>query len=187
MAFDWTVKITDSVMIIAVLSGPLIAVQLTRYLDDRKEVRGRKLWVYKTLMATRAYTLSPQHVEALNRIDLEFSESNKHEKKVLGYWRQYLDLLGDRNIPEEQWGVKRVELLVELLYQMGLALGYDHDKTQLKNGTYSPVAHGRIEEQQEAIRQGVMEVLQGKRVIPMIVTNLHLDSPPLPPDGAHES
>jgi len=187
MEFDWTVKVTDIVMIIAVLVGPVIAVQLTRYLDERNEVRGRKLWVYKTLMATRAYNLSPQHVEALNRIDLEFSESAKHEKKVLGYWRQYLDLLGNRNMTPEQWGVKRVELLVDLLYQMGLSLGYEHDKTQLKNGTYSPVAHGRIEEQQEAIRQGVMEVLQGKRVVPMWVTNLHPDAPQLPPDGPHGS
>lgn len=187
MAFDWTVKITDIIMILAVIAGPIIAVRLTRYLDDLKEIRARKLWVYKTLMATRAYTLSTQHVEALNRIDLEFSESNRHEKKVLGYWRQYLDLLGSKNISDEQWNIKRVDLLVDLLYQMGLSLGYEHDKTQLKNGTYAPVAHGRIEEQQEEIRQGVMEVLQGKRVLPMWVSNLNPDAPQLPTDNTQQS
>ncbi len=187
MSFDWTIKVTDIVMIFAVALGPIIAVQLTRYLDDRKEIRGRKLWVFKTLMATRAYTLSPQHVEALNRIDLEFSPKNKHEKKVLGYWRQYLDLLGDKLLPPDQWGVRRMDLLVELLYQMGISLGYDYDKTEIKNGTYSPVAHGRIEEQQEAIRQGVVDLLQGKRVMPMWVVNRDQDKPQLPPAPIQES
>jgi hypothetical protein len=118
-------------------------------------------------MATRAYTLSPAHVEALNRIDLEFSE----KKKVIEVWRQYLDLLGDKSLSPEQWGVKRVDLLVELLYAMGQCLDYDFDKTQIKNGTYSPIAHGRIEDEQQAIRTQTLELLEGKRFLPMYVTN----------------
>lgn len=124
-------------------------------------------------MATRAYTLAPSHVEALNRIDLEFEPKKKHEKKVLHAWKEYLDLLGNQSLPAEQWDVKRVDLLVELLYHMALALSYDFDKTQIRNGTYSPVAHGKIENQKEAIRQGVIDILEGKRVLPMHVTNLN--------------
>lgn len=164
--------ISDALIILATLAGPVIAVQVTRYLDDLKEKQGRKLQVFKTLMATRAYTLAPAHVEALNRIDLEFSADKPTEKKVIEVWRQYLDILGDKSLSPEQWGVKRVELLVELLYVMGQCLKYDFDKTQIKNGTYSPVAHGRIEEEQDAIRQHTLEILQGKRVLPMFVTNL---------------
>lgn len=63
---------TEIIMVLAVFLGPVVAVRLTRFLDDRKEVRERKLWIFKTLMATRAYTLAQTHVEALNRIDLEF-------------------------------------------------------------------------------------------------------------------
>lgn len=164
--------IADGIMIAAVLLGPIVAVRLTRYLDDRKEIRERKLWVFKTLMATRAYTVAPAHVEALNRIDLEFKPNKKHEKKVLEAWREYLDLLGTKNLSPEQWNVKRVDLLVELLYHMALSLDYEFDKTQIRNGTYSPLAHGRIEEQHEAIRQGIVDLMEGKRVLPMYVTNL---------------
>lgn len=88
-----------------------------------------------------------------------------------------MDLSGNRSLPADQWDVKRVDLLVELLYHMALALKYDFDKTQIRNGTYAPVAHGKIENQQEAIRQGVIDILEGKRVIPMHVTNLN---PPAP-------
>lgn len=164
--------IADGLMILAVLLGPIVAVRLTRYLDDRKEIRERKLWVFKTLMATRAYSLSPLHVEALNRIDLEFEATKKNEKQVLDTWKQYLDLLANRDISPEQWNLRRVDLLVELLYHMGKCVGYDFDETQIKNGTYSPVAHGRIEEQQEAIRQGIVDLMEGRRVLPMFVTNL---------------
>ena len=169
--------IADALIILATLGGPVIAVQITRYLDDQKEERGRKLQVFKTLMATRAYTLSPAHVEALNQIDLEFSSDKKSEKKVIEVWRQYLDLLGEKSLSPEQWNVKRIDLLVELLYAMGQSLSYDFDKTQIKNATYSPVAHGRIEEEQQTIRTQTLELLQGKRALPMHVTNLPSQQP----------
>jgi hypothetical protein len=159
-------------MISAVLIGPIVAVRVTRFLDDRKEVRERKLWVFKTLMGTRAYTVSANHVEALNRIDLEFTPKKKHEKKVLEAWKEYLDLLGNKTISPDQWNVKRVDLLVELLYHMGQSLDYDFDKTQIRNGTYSPIAHGKLEEQQEAIRQGLISILEGESSLPMHIVGI---------------
>lgn len=164
--------LTDILMITATALSPLIAVQVTRYLDDQNEEHGRKLQIFKTLMATRAYTLAPSHVEALNRIDLEFSTKRRQEKAVLDVWQQYLDHLGNKSMQIEAWAEKRVDLLVDLLYAMGQALGYDFNKTQIKNGTYAPVAHGRIEEEQEKVRQFTIELLEGKRILPMYVTNL---------------
>lgn len=85
-------QIQDWLMILAVLAGPIVAVQLTRFVDNKKEQRERKLAIFKTLMATRAYSVSPQHVEALNRIDLEFLNKNKKERNVVYSWKRYLDL-----------------------------------------------------------------------------------------------
>ena len=50
-------------------------------------------------------------VETLNRIDLEFSTTNRKEKEVIEAWKAYLDLLGDKNIPQDQWGTRRVDCL----------------------------------------------------------------------------
>ena len=163
--------IADWLMILAVLSGPVVAVRLTRHLDNQKEIRERKVDVFKTLMATRAYTISWPHVEALNRIDLEFDLSNKKEKAVIEAWKEYLDLLNNTNIPIEQWGVKRVDLLVELLHKMAQVLDYDFDKTHIKNSSYSPRVHGETEEENAALRRGLIEVLGGNRSIPMHITN----------------
>lgn len=167
-------SLTDILIVLATAFSPLIAVQVTRYLDDRNEQRGRKLHVFKTLMATRAYTLSIAHVEALNRIDLEFSLKRTKEKEVLNIWQQYLDHLGSKSLEGPAWADKRVDLLVGLLYAMSKALGYDFNKTQLKNGTYAPTAHGLIESEQERLRQLTLELLEGKRIMPIHVTNISI-------------
>lgn len=164
--------ISDWLMIAAVLLGPIIAVQLTRYLDDKKEERERKLQVFKTLMATRAYVVSWDHVGALNRIDLEFDKNIPNEKAVIEAWKAYLDLLGDRVMSPELWNTKRVDLLVELLHKMAQVLNYDFDKTHIKNSSYAPAVHGNIEDEQRDIRKGVIELLQGKRSLPMAVVSL---------------
>ena len=36
-------KVSDWIMIAAVFLGPIVAVQLTRYLDNKNEVKNRKL------------------------------------------------------------------------------------------------------------------------------------------------
>lgn len=172
--------LTDTLIILATALSPVIAVQVTRFLDDRNEERGRKLRIFKTLMATRAYNISPAHVEALNSIDLEFSVKKPLEKSVLDVWQQYLDHLGNLQMDPSAWNVRRVDLLVELLYSMGKCVGYDFNKTQIKNGTYSPTAHGRIEDEQSRIRSMTIELLEGKRGLPMQVIN-----PPIRNDSSH--
>lgn len=166
------VSISDWLIILATLLSPFIAVQATRYLDERNEIRGRKLSIFKTLMATRAYVISWGHVEALNRIDLEFMKSHKKEKAVVEAWKEYHDLLCNDKLSPEQWDSKRIDLLVELLHKMAIVLDYDFDKTHIKNSSYAPRYHSDTEAQLAAIRKGIIEVLAGNRVLPMVVTNL---------------
>ncbi|MDH4554792.1 hypothetical protein E8F11_06310 [Pseudomonas sp. BN417] len=167
------ITISDWLMMFVVLAGPIIAVQLTRYLDSRNEIQGRKLQIFKTLMATRAYTISWHHVEALNSIDLEFNQKNKKEKQVIEAWKQYLDHLGLDKMDPDQWAIRRVDLFVELLHKMAIVLKYDFDKTHIKNSSYAPRAHGDIENEQGNMRKMAIELLEGKRVLPLYVTNLN--------------
>lgn len=163
-------SLTEILTLCATALSPLIAIQVSQYLTSQNEHRERKLTIFKNLMATRAYTLSPMHVEALNRIDLEFSQNSAKEKAVLDIWQQYLDHLGQQQIEPAIWASKRTDLLVDLLYAMAIALGYSFNKTQLKNGTYAPVGHSRIEEERDRLRVLILELLEGKRDLPMRVT-----------------
>ena len=61
--------LTDILTILAVFLAPVVAVQVQKWLEVFREQRARKLWIFKTLMATRAATVSQEHVQALNMID----------------------------------------------------------------------------------------------------------------------
>jgi len=102
--------------ILAILISPLIAVQVTELLNKIKLNRQRKLDIFKDLMATRAAGLSPTHVGALNRIDIEFYGVSE----VSEAWKEYHDHLGlSVNIETEDtdgwrsWTDKKEDLLPE--------------------------------------------------------------------------
>lgn len=64
--------IGDFMMIVAVMVAPFLAIFAQRKIDEHRERRGQKLWVFRTLMATRGNKISLEHVQALNSIDLFF-------------------------------------------------------------------------------------------------------------------
>lgn len=160
--------------LVAILVGPLLAVQATRWSDAAREQHHRRISIFQTLMTTRANSLARSHVEALNAIDLEFR--GKRFRGVREAWRSYLDHLGDTGVHHEGWADRRVELLVELLHALSIALRYDFDKVQLKRGIYHPRAYGDAQLDEEEIRQGMKRFLQGELVLPLRVLNF--DSPP---------
>ncbi len=163
--------LNEILTLIAIILGPIIAVQLQKYLDRNREIQNRKLNIFKMLMASRGATLSASHVEALNRIDLEFSGDKKY-KKVIDAWKEYFDNLCikvDTNENLTIWSVRNEELLANLLYEMGQSLGYNFDKVLIKRNIYSPVGHGRIERENELIRKGLLDVLNQEAAIPMMI------------------
>lgn len=185
-------EIKDWITISAVILGPILAVQAQKLIESIKGRKERKLRLFHTLMETRATRLSGQHVSALNMIDLEFYGrslfgkrwQSEADKKVTNAWKVYNDHLNNR-VPDERldaWTDKSFELFTSLLYAMAQSLGYDFDEVQLKRGCYNPVRHGRIESEQTRIREGLVEVLDGKRSIPMAVTYL----PPFDPIPSKE-
>lgn len=160
--------ISDWCIVLATFSGPIFAVQVTRWLDDRKEKRDRKFQIFNTLMATRAYGLFLEHIGALNRIDVEFIA--KEDKKVIDAWRAYHDHLCNHTLGKEAWADKQLGLFSDLLWEMSVNLGYNFDKTYIKNMSYSPVKHSEIESEQDQIRKTLLKVL-AQESLPITITN----------------
>lgn len=164
--------------IIALVSGPILAVQVQNVLESIRDRKNRRLWIFKTLMATRGANLSANHVEALNRIDLEFTSKKAKYKKVLNAWKEYFDVLREEAKTKEQyevWASKRFEFLAALLYEMGCSLGYKFDKVLIKRNVYSPKAHGMLEDENQIIRSGLIDLLTGKRTLPINVEQVAWD------------
>ena len=162
--------VLSAVTIAAIYYGPISALKIQRKLDDEREARSRKLHIFKTLMSNRATRMSPQYVQSLNLIDVEFTASNDKEKAVRDAWKELLDLFVNfKNTPNAS--EKADDLNAILLAAMGKSLGYDFDKVHLKKGAYYPEFLGNVEVEQHTLRKKVLELLDGKgtRKLPVAV------------------
>ena len=163
-------EINDVSLIIAVLVAPFLAVFAQRKIDLWREQRQKKLWVFKTLMATRGRTLSPEHVQALNMIDLEFTKPS--EKQIRDAWKEYHDHLHsyppegeDQKERATIWEKEKADLLATLLSKMGKAFSYKFDPVQIKKGAYSPQYHATTEMELQLLRRFAVEWLAGDRKV----------------------
>lgn len=154
-------------MILAVAAGPIIAVQITEYLRHKKDSRDRKVHIFRTLMATRSAQLAPAHIEALNLVELEFQVSPHKARRVVDAGRLYIDHLKDRLYPREAWVPRKDELLIDLLYEMSTALGYNFDKVQIKAGSYYPSGYQETENDNLQIRKLWLDILKGDKRLPI--------------------
>lgn len=161
----------EIITIIAIIIGPIAAVQVDRYLYKIRSNRNNRVSIFKTLMATRGNVLSYRHVEALNRIDLEFSGKKKYDE-VISAWKLYFNNLV-KDVSEykdeelKRWNDENHDLLVDLLLEMGKSLGYKFDKALIKRNIYSPRGHWEIEQEQKLIRMSLIELLRGNSSLPM--------------------
>lgn len=174
-------KQMDTSIILATIAGPILAVQAQKIIEWMQAQTRAKDAIFKTLMATRATRLSVEHVQALNAIELAFYGTRKFpffgtakkEKKVLEAWRTYHDHLNKtpgKEGSEKEWVVwldKQVDLFVALLHEMATCLGYDFDRTYIKNSWYAPEAHATVEKEMHMIRIALAEILNGHRYLPV--------------------
>jgi hypothetical protein len=157
------------IAIIAIITGPTTALLIGKFLEERRAKKNRKIKIYQDLMAYRASRLSPVWVQALNGIETEFYG----ERKVIESWRVVVDHLysaqADDPAHADRWNEKLGELLTDMLYEMGKSLDYHFDKVTLKRNAYYPKGWGEIELENHAVRKKFLELLDGKRKMPVAV------------------
>ncbi|PHV12498.1 DUF6680 family protein [Chitinimonas sp. BJB300] len=99
----FNLEIKDWAVLIATLLGPILAVQAQKAVETFRVKRARKIKLFGTLMATRAGRIAPEHVRALNMIDLVFygeqtlgiHRRSSKEQNILDGWKEYLDHLNN--------------------------------------------------------------------------------------------
>ncbi|HRI02521.1 MAG TPA: hypothetical protein PLL77_02150 [Pyrinomonadaceae bacterium] len=165
--------------VVSTLMAPILALQIQKLLERQREADNRRLNIFKTLMATRSSRLSPQHVEALNMIDVEFHKK-KRFKKIVDAWGEYRDNLN--NFPEddeaadhkarvEVWFSTNDQRFTDLLYEMGQSLNYKFDKVHLKRSMYFPKGLGELDTDGNIIRKALVSLLTGENAIKMAVVD----------------
>src|SRR3984893_9263784 len=89
----------------ATFLGPIFAVLLTRYIDWKREAKNRRLYIFRTLMATRRAQLTTEHVTALNLIEIDFHG----EQQILKAWKEYFENLRVDVRPDLNSALEKIE------------------------------------------------------------------------------
>ena len=99
--------------------GPVAAVGITLWHQERKEARTAKQSLFLTLMAHRKSVAPPlERTNALNLIDVVYAK----DAKVLALWHQLYDLLCQK--PEGVNVEAKHHTDLNLLFEMAKSLGY---------------------------------------------------------------
>jgi hypothetical protein len=175
----------DILTLIALIAGPLLAVVITRWMDKRSDQKRRRREIFSTLMRTRRFKLSVDHVSALNLIQIEFYR-NKSVSSAYTSYISHLNLPLPETAPAQQVFVdQRDDLFVDLVHAIAHALRYDFDKRDLNKLAYGPIGWQNDDEEARALRRASLELLSGRRPLPIFtwqVRNAGGLFPPVPTD-----
>lgn len=125
-------KLQAWITALAIFLGPLAGVIFTFWFQSRKDKSAEKHRLFLTLMGERkAPAVSAQVAQALNKIDVVFSDCDK----VKTLWHEYYALL------HQPPGEPRVHKWLELLASMAAELHYSHLSQIDLDKFYIPQGH----------------------------------------------
>ncbi len=179
--------LTSTLTVIAIVLGPILAVQIQKFLERATVKKRAKLQIFKTLMSTRGLSMAPLHVQALNMIDVEFGRplilgrSNKKERPVVDAWKTYMEHLykcpqntKDANYEHDLkgWTENARHLLIELLFEMSKALEFDFDKVLLERQAYTPRGYHDDQSFRLFMQYQLASLFSGKSSLSVRIENL---------------
>jgi hypothetical protein len=163
-------------IILATLLGPIFAVLVTRWQDDKARRRHRQAETFRTLMATRSATISAEHVGALNTIEVDFYGVQSVESALNNYVT-HLNNGAPAGAPESAahaWNDRQRDLLAILLAKMAVAIGVTKSEIEIRQGGYSPMGWFQKEQRQNAAQGWILDLAAGKAAVPIKI----VDAPP---------
>ena len=103
----------------ALLLSPLIASIVSSRLQERREKRRDKMQIFKALMTSRVYGITYDNINALNTIDIVFSD----DEKVRTAWKELYEKYSLENPSELQLeSIKKTQ--DKLIEAVAVSLGY---------------------------------------------------------------
>ena len=158
---------------------------MTRWIDVWRDRRTRRMEIFKTLMRTRRVPITPEHVGALNLIEIEFSD----DKDVIDRWRELLTHFGtahsrrgDEIVPddlspeerssrnrrfEERLWQERQSLLAKLLHAMAKVLNFEIEQLEIFEGGYTPQGWQDELTEQQIVRRFFADIAMNRRMFPI--------------------
>ena len=153
--------------IVAIVYGPIKAVQISADTEKRREAERRKYNILAALMRTRRTYMHPDHVWALNLVQLDFAEHPKALEAHKAYLKNLADPLPKPGDDLDNFLEQRRHLFLELLHELCIVVGLKADKADLDRLAYVPYGWQTEEDENRAFRTAVIDLLSGRRPLPI--------------------
>jgi hypothetical protein len=158
----------ECITLAAILLGPVLALSAQRLLDRLRENKERRVQLFVTLMRTRATPLAPDHINALNSIDVVFD--GRRDRKIRDAWSKLLGHI-TTDASQPNWQDRYNDLKVDLFREIGLRVGYNYDTDYFKRQVYYPKAFGDVEADALLLRKTLTKALTENGLKVQIVNN----------------
>ncbi len=184
----WSLKLSDIinmliliVTIFAIYLGPIRAVEVARRNDVAREATRRQRDIFAALMRTRNATLMPEHVWALNLIQVEFA----HNDSIINAYKNYIAHLS-RVVAApgpalDAFLRERRDLFFDLVHEIARVVGFSLDKRDLERAAYVPAGWEYEQAEQQSLRRSMLELLDGRRGLPVLPFLAQGTQSPFPP------
>ncbi|BDA85804.1 hypothetical protein Sa4125_33460 [Aureimonas sp. SA4125] len=154
-------------VVLATALGPIAAVAITVWREERREKYARRLDVFRTLMSTRRTGISPEHVRALNLVEVDFFGM----KSVEEAWRAYKKHLNTSSDDGLSWVDTKERLLADLLFQISIKLNFNIPALEIFRGGYAPVGWEYKENMQNGVLDYINDLASGNKCVPVLVVD----------------
>ncbi len=134
-----------------------------------REKRDRRVAIFRTLMATRATRLAPQHVEALNAIPIDFYGDHV----IADLWEEYFThLCKEPNSEAEKavWNAESQSYFIALITAIARKIGYKFNAAEMERA-YFPNGHVNVQNDQLIIQHCLARWLAGDLSVKMDVNS----------------
>ena len=177
-------------VVAATALGPILSVALTlgftywREAKAKKEKTGdaiynRRLHDFRILMATRKVGISPEHVNALNLIEVDYYGENK----VIEKWKEYTRYLTGKAEENEEWHKERNKILSRLLFEMAKVIGFDIPAIDIFEGGYAPGGWQHRDQRYTGMLEYFHHLSEGTKIVPIWLRGVTPQPPQEPPQN----
>jgi hypothetical protein len=155
-------------IVAATFLGPILAVVISLWRENRREKRDARMRVFGTLMASRGSEIHVDSVRALNSVQVAFS----HDEHVLDAWRDLMEHVELPTAATPEWGARYQTFLLIMLSAMARDLGMRDLAQQIRNGrfrAYAPRGWGEHEKRIIAAYEYVGRLAEKTAAVPVAV------------------
>jgi hypothetical protein len=181
VSWTWEIRFGEVlaavVAAIAVAFSPWIAIRLQRRYEERREKDRVRRQIFRDLLVNRGSPGAPARVAAVNLAVFEFQGDSQIESDVRVAARAHLAavVIPVEGLPPEQVAVildRSATTFFTLLGRIAAYFKVPVDETELRDRIYTPGTHTTLANRQERASVAVLEILEGRRVLPVTIVPL---------------